>query len=122
MNLKIKWNDDRVNAAATALLLIGRARLASGATGDVVAEALAEFRADPVSYKENRKTWPPVRELGPLQDPPHVARYQSLLADVDRLLAKWQQAKRQFTSLRELDNALIAHLGAKDSGAGQRPR
>jgi len=108
--MKIKWNDDRVRGAATALLLISRVRLARGATQDLIAGSLAEFRADPESYKENRKAWPDVRQPGPLKDPRHAARYLALLGAVDRLLQRWTQTRRQFNSLRELDNALVAQL------------
>jgi hypothetical protein len=107
---KIKWNDDRVRGAATALLLISRDRISRGRTGNLIASSLAEFRADPDGYKEKRKAWPEVRNLGPLGDPGKVARYQALLRAVDGLLAHWAQSKRQFNSLLELDNALVAHL------------
>jgi hypothetical protein len=111
MALKIKWSDDRVKGAVTAVLLIGRDRLARGATENLVAEALAEYRADPDTYKANRKTWPDARDTAPLVKPAHVATYRQLIADTDKLLAKWTQAKRQFNSLLELDNALIEQLG-----------
>ncbi|MDB6164962.1 MAG: hypothetical protein JWQ83_102 [Lacunisphaera sp.] len=113
MALKIKWNDDRVRGAATALLLISRERFSRGKTGNMVESVLAEYRADPDGYKENKKTWPEVRDLSPLKDARQVARYQALLAAVDRLLEKWTQSKRQFNSLLELDNALIEQLGAE---------
>lgn len=123
--MKIKWNDDRVNAAATALLLIARARLAAGGAndGNLVAEALAEFRADPVGYKENRKFWPDARDLAPLKVAREAARYQALLAGVDRLLAQWTKTKRQFNSLRELDNALVEQLEdapSREAGSGAK--
>ncbi len=108
--MKIKWNDDRVRGATTALLLIGRDRIARGRTGNLIASSLAEYRADPDAYKANRKTWPDVRDFGPLGDPGKVARYQALLRAVDGLLAHWTQAKRQFNSLLELDNALVERL------------
>jgi hypothetical protein len=111
MALKIKWNDDRVKGAVTAVLLIGRDRLARSATENLVAEALAEYRGDPETYKANKKTWPDARENGPLTNPAHIATYRQLIADTDRVLAKWTQAKRQFSSLLELDNALVEQLG-----------
>jgi len=110
MALKIKWNDDRVRATVTALLLITRDRLARGETEDLIAASLAEYRADPENYKEKKKTWPDARELGPLTKPKHVEYYLELIAATDRLTAKWTQAKRQFNSLLELDNALIEQL------------
>ncbi|MDI1338105.1 MAG: hypothetical protein PSU94_18140 [Lacunisphaera sp.] len=110
MALKIKWNDDRVRGATTAILLISRDRLARGKTVRLVELALADYRDDPEGYKQSRKTWPDARELGPLKNPQHVAYYNELSSALDALTAKWTQAKRQFNSLRELDNALIEQL------------
>lgn len=110
MGLKIKWNDDRVRGATTAILLIGRDRLARGATDNLIATALAEYREDPDGYKKHKATWAPPTELGPLKKPQHVAYYQNLLSAVERVTKKMEQAKRQFNSLLELDNALIAYL------------
>ena len=110
MGLKIKWNDDRVRGAMTAILLIGRERLARGRTDDLIQAALAEYRADPDGYKRNKATWADARELGPLTKPAHVAYYQNLLAATDALLRKMKQGKRQSNSLLELDNYLIASL------------
>jgi hypothetical protein len=110
MGLKIKWNDDRVRAAMTAILLIGRARLARGETDDWVAESLAEYRADADLYKINKAAWSAPAEMGPLTRPAQVAKYQQLLATTERLQEKIAQNKIQFNSLRELDNWLIANL------------
>jgi hypothetical protein len=110
MASKIKWNDDRVHGTATAVLLIGRDRIARGKTSNLVKSSLEEFRLDPDGYKETRKSWPDVRELSPLGDPAKVTRYRALLAAMDRVLAKWTESKRQFNSLTELDNALVEQL------------
>src|SRR4051812_19327167 len=111
MGLKIKWNDDRVRGAITALLLIGRARLSRGERENLVQESLAEYRADPEEYKANKRTWPDVRATAPLVKPADIAYYQNLLAATDRLAAKLSQSKIQFNSLLELDNYLVASLG-----------
>jgi hypothetical protein len=111
MGLKIKWNDDRVRGAIQACLLIGRARLARGERTDLVREALAEYRADPEDYKAAKRTWPDLRETGPLTRPADVIYYTSLIAAADRLSAKLSQSKIQFNSLLELDNYLVATLG-----------
>jgi hypothetical protein len=110
MGLKIKWNDDRVRAATTAILLITRDRLARGETDNLVEEALAEFREDPEVYKEKKADWADVRELGPLKKPAQVAYYKTLIAATDALLKKMEQNKRQSNSLLELDNYLISSL------------
>ena len=110
MGLKIKWNDDRVRGATTAILLVGRDRLSRGDQADLIRKSLAEYRNDPDRYKGNKASWPGARELGPLTKPSHVAYYKNLVSAVDRLLLKWAQAKRQFNSLLELDNALVTHL------------
>ena len=111
MALKIKGNDDRVRAAVTAILLLGRERLRRGETNDLVQASLAEYRADPEGYKAARRTWPDVRQLGPLANPAAVAHYQALLAATDRLAARLAESKIVFNSLLELDNYLVASLG-----------
>jgi len=111
MGLKIKGNDDRVRGAITGCLLIGRARLAQGRRENLIQEALATYRGDPEDYKANKRTWPDVRELGPLNRPADMAHYQNLLAAADRLTARLVQSKIQFNSLLELDNYLVASLG-----------
>ena len=110
MGLKIKWNDDRVRGALTALLLIGRDRLHRGETEDLVQASLQEYRADPEGYKANKAVWADARELGPLTKPAHVATSRNLIAATDALLKKMEQNKRQSNSLLELDNYLIASL------------
>ena len=110
MAMKIKWNDDRVRGAATAVLLIGRDRLSRGKSSGLVRAALAEYRADPDGYKRNKAAWPDAREPGPLADPRLIAAYRNLVAAVDALLLKFTRAKRHFNSVLELDNALIEHL------------
>jgi len=110
MPLKIKWNDDRVRGATTAILLIGRARLARGETADLIAASLAEYRADPAGYKERKRAWAAAGELGPLTKPAHIDQYRTLVASVDALLKKMAENKRQSNSLLELDNYLVACL------------
>lgn len=110
MRLKIKWNDDRVRGAATAILLLARDRLARGETADLIAASLAEYRADPEGYKERKRTWADARETGPLTKPAPVAYYRNLVAAVAALLKKMAENKRQSNSLLELDNYLVASL------------
>ena len=110
MRLKIKWNDDRVRGATTAILLIGRDRLSRGKTTDLVEASLAEYRDDPEGYKANKAAWADPKELGPLTKPQHVAYYKNLILAIDAVLQKMTQGKRQFNSLLELDNALVAYL------------
>lgn len=110
MGLKIKWNDDRVRGATTAVLLIGRERIFRGATADLIQASLADYRNDPEGYKENKTTWADARELGPLTNPRHVAHYRNLITAIDGLVKKMAQGKRQFNSLLELDNTLVSSL------------
>jgi hypothetical protein len=110
MRLKIKWNDDRVRGAATAILLIGRDRLSRGETNNLVQASLAEYRADPERHKRNKAVWPDARELGPLTNPRHVAHYRNLISAIDALLRKMAENKRQSNSLLELDNYLVSSL------------
>jgi hypothetical protein len=113
MALKIKWNDDRVREAGNAVLLIARDRLAHGKSDDLIRAALTEYRADPAGYKANKAVWADARELGPLTQPAQVAAYRNLQGDLDRLIERMARTKRQFNSLAELDNALIASLAVK---------
>ena len=110
MRLKMKWNDDRVRGATTALLLISRDRLSRGETGELIQSSLAEYRKDPDGYKIGKAAWADVNDAGPLTKPQHVAYYKKLLLAVDELLKKTTQAKRQFNSLTDLDNYLITAL------------
>ncbi len=110
MGLKIKWNDDRVRGATTAILLIGRDRLARGKKDNLVQRSLTDYREDPEGYKANKARWPEARDLGPLTNPHHLAQYKNLIIAVDSLLKKMEQNKRQSNSLLELDNYLIASL------------
>jgi len=110
MGLKIKWNDDRVRGATTAILLIARDRLRRGATNDLIQSSLAEYREDLDGYKASKATWADAKELGPLKNPQHVAYYRNLLAAIDGLAVKTAKQKTQFNSLLELDNWLVASL------------
>jgi hypothetical protein len=114
VRLKIKWNDDRVRGATTAILLIGRDRLARGLPEDLVLESLAEYRADPAGYKEHKRTWAAAGDPGPLTNPRHVAHYLNLAAAIEALQQKMTQGRRQFNSLLELDNYLVASLKRAD--------
>lgn len=111
MRLKIKWNDDRVSGATTAILLIGRDRLFRGQTANLIQASLAEFRSDPAGYKQRTRTWADPREIGPLTNPAHVTYYRNLISASDGLMKKVTQEKRQFNSLLELDNFLVSSLG-----------
>lgn len=112
VRLKIKWNDDRVAGATTAILLIARDRLSRGQTENLIRASLAEFRSDPAGFKQHKRTWADVREVEPLTAPAQMAYYRNLLSASDGLVKKVTQEKRQFSSLLELDNFLVASLGA----------
>lgn len=119
MRSKIKWNDDRVRGATTAILLIGRDRLARGKTADLIQSSLAEYRADADGYKAKKAIWPDARELGLLTKPSRVAHYKNLISAVEALRQKMTQRKRQFNSLLELDNYLVSSL--ESAGLGNHP-
>ena len=110
MGLKIKWNDDRVRGAMTAILLIGRDRLARGKKDNLIQRSLTDYRADPEGYKAAKAGWADARELGPLTNPHQVAYYKNLILAVDALQLKMTEHKRQSNSLLELDNYLVACL------------
>ena len=112
MRLKIKWNDDRVRAATTAVLLIARDRLFRGETDNLIKTSLADYRNDPELYKKNKAAWADARELGPLTNLPQVTYYRNLISAVDALVEQMARTKRQFNSLLELDNSLVASLAS----------
>lgn len=109
MGLKIKWNDDRVRDATTALLLISRARLSDGArdSEDLTRSSLAYYRTNPDSYKNDKVRWADADQLGPLTNPKQIVYYQKLRSTVERALLTMAARKHQFNSLIELDNFLI---------------
>ncbi len=111
MRLKIKWNDDRVSSAATAILLICRDRLRRGEPDNSIQASLTEYRDDPGAYREKKAAWPEARDAGPLANPRHAAEYMKLVSAADELLRKVTRDKRQFNSLLELDNFLVCGLG-----------
>jgi hypothetical protein len=111
MGLKIKWNDDRVRAATTAVLLIARDRLRRGLTDDLIRTSLTDYRNDPTAYKDNKSLWTNVDDLAPLANTPYTDYYGRLLVGVARISEKIVRGKRQFNSLSELDNFLVATLG-----------
>ena len=116
MALKIKWNDDRVRATAAALLLLSRARLIQKQTADLIAAALADYRADPEGFKAEypKRDLKAAKDQGGLKHPQHVEYYRKLVAEVERQLAKFEKNKRQFTSLAELDNFWVLTLKSYD--------
>lgn len=116
MGMKIKWNDDRIRAAAAAVLLIGHARLARGETAGLVTAALAEFRADPDDYKASYpvRTITAAKESVRLPDGRRHELYLRLVAAVEALVARVERNKTQFSSLAELDNFFAFNLKAFD--------
>ena len=112
MLAKIKATDDRIAAAALAILLIGRDRLRIGHPTGLVTESLADFRADYDGYKGAypRRDLATARDLTPLTNRAARETYQQLLAAVDVVLARILRQKTQFSSLLELDNYLAASL------------
>ncbi|MBI5382442.1 MAG: hypothetical protein HZA31_11130 [Opitutae bacterium] len=111
MGLKIKWSDDRVREATTALVLIARDRLRRGLTADLIAASLADYRNDPAGFRKSQTTWAATTDVKSLTNPQHAAQYKKLLSRVDDLVRKMTQGKRQFSSLAELDNFLVFTLG-----------
>lgn len=112
MALNIKWNDDRIPATISAVLLIVRADLARGVAGDVIERAVRAWRDDPQAIKAlyPRRDREAVREPGPLAGTRGAATYQKLNDAADRFLDKLKKSRRRFNSLEELDNFLIFNL------------
>ncbi|MCF3651616.1 hypothetical protein [Synoicihabitans lomoniglobus] len=112
MALKIKSNDDRIPAAAVAVLLITRDRMARAQTGGLITAALVDFRDDYAGYKAHypQRTLAAAKDGSPLTNAARRADYLKLVAAMETVLARIERNKTQFSSLRELDNYLAFSL------------
>lgn len=116
MGVKIKANDDRIKAAATAVLLIARDRMAKAQAGGLITAALAEFRNDYEGYKAEhpKRDLASARDAAALTNAARRADYLKLVAAVEALLARIEKNRTEFSSLLELDNFLAFNLRAFD--------
>lgn len=116
MALKIKSNDDRVQATAVAVLLICRARLGRGDFGGLISSALNDYRDDPDWFKQTfpKRDMVEAKDLASMveviKDAKRREVYQQLIAAVDVVLARVARNKTQFNSLLELDNYFVSSL------------
>lgn len=113
MGVKIKANDDRILATATAVLLLSRDDLNQrGLTAGMITRALAAYRTDSASYKLDhpQRDRAAVSDLSALPMPGRRVVYEKLLAAVDTILAKIERNGTQFSSLVELDNYFAFNL------------
>lgn len=112
---KIKWNDDRIKQTLQALALLSRDRLSQGQTADLIADSLAEYRADPASVKQRHwnkaaGAWSDPKDLSSLKLARHVAYYRNLLAEIDAMAARFKRNQIQFSSVIEMDKYLVTYL------------
>lgn len=116
MGVKIKANDDRIKAAAIAVLLIGRDRLARAQPAGLITAALTEFRSDYDGYKADhpKRTLIEAKDASPLTNAARREDYLKLVAAVEGLLARIEKNHTEFNSLLELDNYLAFNLKAFD--------
>jgi hypothetical protein len=113
MGVKIKANDDRILATATAVLLLCRDDLSQrGATPGLITRALAVYRTDYAGYKARhpRRDRAAVSDLSALPQQGRREVYEKLLAAVDVILARIERNGTQFSSLLELDNFFAFNL------------
>lgn len=104
MGIKIKSNDDRIKITASALLLITWEKLNRNDTDELIASALAEYRA------EGKSRLPKASELAPISNPVFAAYHKNLTTRLDTILKRFEKNSTQFNSLVELDNYLVFHL------------
>lgn len=120
--MKIKANDDRIQATAAAVLLLCREAWGRGETGPgLIGEALRAYRDDYDGFKARF----PKRDLAEAKDLAAMVeritdtvgreRYQSLIDAVGVVLERIKRGKIQFSSLAELDNYFIANLRRFDA-------
>lgn len=102
--MKIKWNDDRIKATASALLLITWEKLNRNDSEDLIPSTLARYRS------EGKSSVPKASELSPIKDPVYASYHKNLTARLDTLLKRFEKHSTQFNSLVELDNYLVFHL------------
>jgi hypothetical protein len=116
MGVKIKSNDDRIKAAAIAVLLLARDRMARAQSGGLITAALVEFRNDHDGYKADhlKRDLVAAREGSALTNAARREDYLKLVAAVEALLARIERNKTEFSSLLELDNYLAFNLKAFD--------
>lgn len=116
MGVKIKSNDDRIKAVATAVLLISRDRMVRAQARGLITVALDEFR----NHYEGFKAGHPKRDFatakgpGSLTNAARLRDYQKLVAAVEALLERIEKNKTEFSSLLELDNFFAFNLRAFD--------
>lgn len=117
MGVKIKANDDRILATATAVLLLSREDLSQrGQTAGMITRALTVYRTDYSTYKlaHPQRDRAAVIDLSTLPQPGRRVVYEKLLAAVDVILAKIERNGTQFSSLLELDNFFAFNLKSFD--------
>ncbi|MBW8782625.1 MAG: hypothetical protein JF599_12185 [Verrucomicrobia bacterium] len=112
MGVKIKSNDDRIKAAAIAVLLLSRDQLARGRSGGLIAAALDAYRNDYAGYKtaHPKRDLAAAKDLSVFKNARQRADYERLIAAVEGLLARIERNRTQFSSLVELDNFLAFNL------------
>ena len=113
MGVKIKANDDRILAIATAVLLLSRDDLSQrGATPGLITRALAVYRTDYAGYKalHPQRDRAAVSDLSALPQQGRREVYEKLLAAVDVILARIERNSTQFSSLLEMDNFFAFNL------------
>lgn len=116
MGVKIKSNDDRVKAAAIAVMLLSRDRLARAQPAGMITAALEEFREDYPGYKNDhpKRDMVEAKDASALTNAARREDYLKLVAAVESLLARIDKNKTEFSSLLELDNYLAFNLRAFD--------
>ncbi len=116
MPAKIKFNDDRIQAAAIAVLLLSRERMARAQAFGLITPSLEDFRDDYASYKAAfpDRTLEAAKDGGPITNAARRKDYLKLVAAMQTVLARIARNKTQFNSLRELDNYLASSLEAFD--------
>ncbi|GAB5562503.1 MAG: hypothetical protein SynsKO_41500 [Synoicihabitans sp.] len=116
MPAKIKFNDDRIQIAGIAALLLARERMARAQAFGLITTSLAEFREDGEGYKAAfpTRTWAEAKDGGRLTNEARRRDYFKLVTAMETVLARIKRNKTSFSSLRELDNYLASSLKAFD--------
>jgi hypothetical protein len=116
MPAKIKFNDDRIQIAAIAALLLSRERMARAQAFGLITPSLTEFRDDYAGFREAfpNRTWAEAKDGSRLTNNARRKDYLKLVTAMENVLARIKRNKTSFSSLQELDNYLASSLKAFD--------
>ena len=116
MAAKIKFNDDRIQVTAIAVLLLARERMGRAQAFSLITSSLEGFRDDYAGYKASfpDRTLAHAQDGSPLTNKARRKDYFKIVNAMDTVLARIKRNKTSFSSLQELDNYFASSLKTFD--------